>query len=116
MPGVAQFDGDGYRVQGGVGQAELGAVVVAVLAYLGGDGAGLVEVGVCLGAVVLAGRVIPVHATRKTCASLLVALDVHPRVAMGIPGPVATAGAAVAGVGEAGGLAWWLFGGLALAA
>jgi integrase len=27
-------------------------------------------------------RVIPVHATRKTCASLLVALDVHPRVAM----------------------------------
>jgi integrase len=24
----------------------------------------------------------PVHATRKTCASLLVALDVHPRVAM----------------------------------
>jgi integrase len=27
-------------------------------------------------------RRIPVHATRKTCASLLVALDVHPRVAM----------------------------------
>ncbi len=27
-------------------------------------------------------RLIPVHATRKTCASLLVALDVHPRVAM----------------------------------
>jgi integrase len=27
-------------------------------------------------------RSIPVHATRKTCASLLVALDVHPRVAM----------------------------------
>jgi integrase len=27
---------------------------------------------------------IPVHATRKTCASLLVALDVHPRVAMAI--------------------------------
>lgn len=27
-------------------------------------------------------RVIPVHATRKTCASLLVTLDVHPRVAM----------------------------------
>ncbi|WP_088284761.1 site-specific integrase [Kineosporia sp. A_224] len=27
---------------------------------------------------------IPVHATRKTCASLLVALDVHPRVAMQI--------------------------------
>lgn len=27
-------------------------------------------------------RVIPVHATRKTFASLLVALDVHPRVAM----------------------------------
>jgi integrase len=27
-------------------------------------------------------RVIPVHATRKTCATLLVALDVHPRVAM----------------------------------
>ena len=25
--------------------------------------------------------VIPVHATRRTCASLLVALDVHPRVA-----------------------------------
>jgi integrase len=29
-------------------------------------------------------RPIPVHATRKTCASLLVALDVHPRVAMQI--------------------------------
>jgi integrase len=29
-------------------------------------------------------RLIPVHATRKTCASLLVALDVHPRVAMQI--------------------------------
>jgi integrase len=29
-------------------------------------------------------RVIPVHATRRTCASLLVALDVHPRVAMQI--------------------------------
>jgi integrase len=29
-------------------------------------------------------RRIPVHATRKTCASLLVALDVHPRVAMQI--------------------------------
>ena len=28
--------------------------------------------------------VIPVHATRRTCASLLVALDVHPRVAMAI--------------------------------
>lgn len=28
--------------------------------------------------------VIPVHATRRTCASLLVALDVHPRVAMTI--------------------------------
>ena len=28
--------------------------------------------------------IIPVHATRKTCASLLVALDVHPRVAMQI--------------------------------
>jgi integrase len=27
---------------------------------------------------------IPVHATRKTCASLLVALDVHPRIAMQI--------------------------------
>ncbi|GAA3948185.1 site-specific integrase [Actinomadura viridis] len=27
---------------------------------------------------------IPVHATRKTCASLLVAMDVHPRVAMQI--------------------------------
>jgi integrase len=27
---------------------------------------------------------IPVHSTRKTCASLLVALDVHPRVAMQI--------------------------------
>jgi integrase len=26
--------------------------------------------------------VVPVHATRQTCASLLVALDVHPRVAM----------------------------------
>jgi integrase len=26
--------------------------------------------------------VIPVHATRETCASLLVALDVHPPVAM----------------------------------
>jgi hypothetical protein len=25
-----------------------------------------------------------VHGTRKTCASLLAALDVHPRVAMGI--------------------------------
>jgi integrase len=29
-------------------------------------------------------RLIPVHATRRTCASLLVALDVHPRVAMQI--------------------------------
>ncbi|WP_329095146.1 site-specific integrase [Actinomadura citrea] len=29
-------------------------------------------------------RLIPVHATRKTCASLLVAMDVHPRVAMQI--------------------------------
>ncbi|GLZ04828.1 hypothetical protein Acsp03_22940 [Actinomadura sp. NBRC 104412] len=29
-------------------------------------------------------RRIPVHATRKTCASLLVAMDVHPRVAMQI--------------------------------
>ncbi|WP_344193068.1 tyrosine-type recombinase/integrase [Pedococcus aerophilus] len=28
--------------------------------------------------------VMPVHATRHTCASLLVALDVHPRVAMAI--------------------------------
>jgi integrase len=28
--------------------------------------------------------VIPVHAARRTCASLLVALDVHPRVAMTI--------------------------------
>jgi integrase len=28
--------------------------------------------------------IIPVHATRKTCASLLVAMDVHPRVAMQI--------------------------------
>ena len=28
--------------------------------------------------------VIPVHSTRRTCASLLVALDVHPRVAMAI--------------------------------
>jgi integrase len=28
--------------------------------------------------------VISVHATRRTCASLLVALDVHPRVAMAI--------------------------------
>jgi integrase len=28
--------------------------------------------------------VITVHATRHTCASLLVALDVHPRVAMAI--------------------------------
>jgi integrase len=27
---------------------------------------------------------IPVHSTRRTCASLLVALDVHPRVAMAI--------------------------------
>lgn len=29
-------------------------------------------------------RPIPVHATRRTCASLLVAMDVHPRVAMQI--------------------------------
>ncbi|MCG5220414.1 site-specific integrase [Streptosporangium sp. KLBMP 9127] len=29
-------------------------------------------------------RAVPVHATRKTCASLLVALDVHPRIAMQI--------------------------------
>lgn len=29
-------------------------------------------------------RLIPVHATRRTCASLLVALDVHPRVTMQI--------------------------------
>jgi integrase len=29
-------------------------------------------------------RPIPVHSTRRTCASLLVALDVHPRVAMQI--------------------------------
>lgn len=29
--------------------------------------------------------VTPVHLTRKACASLLVALDVHPRVAMQIP-------------------------------
>ncbi|KGN31142.1 integrase [Knoellia sinensis KCTC 19936] len=28
--------------------------------------------------------IIPVHSTRRTCASLLVALDVHPRVAMAI--------------------------------
>ncbi len=28
--------------------------------------------------------VIPVHATRRTCATLLVALDVHPRVAMAV--------------------------------
>ena len=28
--------------------------------------------------------VIPVHSTRRTCASLLVAMDVHPRVAMAI--------------------------------
>jgi integrase len=28
--------------------------------------------------------IIPVHSTRRTCASLLVALDVHPRVAMSI--------------------------------
>ena len=28
--------------------------------------------------------VISVHSTRRTCASLLVALDVHPRVAMAI--------------------------------
>jgi len=28
--------------------------------------------------------IIPMHATRRTCASLLVALDVHPRVAMTI--------------------------------
>lgn len=28
--------------------------------------------------------VIPVHATRRTCASLLVALEVHPRVAMAV--------------------------------
>jgi integrase len=28
--------------------------------------------------------VIPIHATRRTCASLLVALDVHPRVAMAV--------------------------------
>jgi integrase len=27
---------------------------------------------------------VSVHSTRRTCASLLVALDVHPRVAMGI--------------------------------
>lgn len=29
-------------------------------------------------------QLISVHATRRTCASLLVALDVHPRVAMAI--------------------------------
>lgn len=29
-------------------------------------------------------RDIPVHTTRRTCASLLAALDVHPRVAMAI--------------------------------
>jgi hypothetical protein len=28
--------------------------------------------------------VIPIHATRRTCATLLVALDVHPRVAMAV--------------------------------
>ena len=28
--------------------------------------------------------VIPVHATRRTCASLLVALEIHPRVAMAV--------------------------------
>ena len=28
--------------------------------------------------------VVPVHSTRRTCASLLVELDVHPRVAMQI--------------------------------
>lgn len=28
--------------------------------------------------------IIPVHATRRTCASLLVSLDVHPRVAMAV--------------------------------
>jgi hypothetical protein len=32
VTGVAQFDGDGYRMQCGVGRAELGSVVVAVLA------------------------------------------------------------------------------------
>lgn len=29
-------------------------------------------------------RTVPAHATRKTCDSLLVAMDVHPRVAMQI--------------------------------
>ncbi len=28
--------------------------------------------------------IISVHSTRRTCASLLVALDVHPRVAMAV--------------------------------
>ena len=28
--------------------------------------------------------VVPIHSTRRTCASLLVALDVHPRVAMAV--------------------------------
>jgi len=35
--------------------------------------------------------VISVHATRRTCASLLVALDVHPRVAMDIYSQVSSA-------------------------
>lgn len=28
--------------------------------------------------------VVPIHSTRRTCASLLVAIDVHPRVAMAV--------------------------------
>ncbi|GGB90090.1 hypothetical protein N798_03815 [Knoellia flava TL1] len=28
--------------------------------------------------------IVPIHSTRRTCASLLVALDVHPRVAMAV--------------------------------
>jgi hypothetical protein len=46
---VTQLDGDRHCVQGCVSRAEFGPVVVAVLAQLGRDVAGLVEVGVGLG-------------------------------------------------------------------
>jgi hypothetical protein len=53
LPGVAEFDGDVDGVDGDVGRAELGPVVVAVLAELLGDLPGGVYVLVRLAALVV---------------------------------------------------------------
>ena len=53
MPGIAEDDGDGDGVDGDIGWPEFGAVVIAVLADLLGDLAGLVEVVVGKGTVVV---------------------------------------------------------------